>query len=478
MNPVAIIGGGITGLTAAFRLQQRGIPVTLYECAPRPGGVIQSVQQQGYLAESGPNTLLDTSPKIGSLIRDAGLEGRRLYSDPSAEKRYLVRRGRLLSLPGSGAGFLTSPLFSVTAKLRLMAEPFIRRAPADLEESVAEFVLRRIGREFLDYAINPFVAGVYAGDPARLSVTHAFPKLHALEQRYGSLLLGQIRGARARKQSGEVPKQEARKISFAGGLQELVDALALRLGGNLRLGTAVAAATRTREGWRLRLRPAGGPDTVGGPEKGADHSAVLYAGTAYALAGLSLTADRPIPLGVFGEIPYAPVSSLVLGFRREEVAHPLDGFGVLIPQVEGFRILGTLFSSSLFPHRAPPGHVTLTTYAGGARDPELAMLDTNALVEVVCRDLTRLLGLRGRPTWRHHVQFRRAIPQYEVGFGRFKQRMDEVEAQAPGFFLAGHFRNGISLGDSILAGHDAAERIDRSLPRPRDRAAQTEPVHS
>ncbi|MEC8972284.1 MAG: protoporphyrinogen oxidase, partial [Verrucomicrobiota bacterium] len=185
---MAIIGGGITGLTAAFRLQQRGIPAVLFEAADRVGGVIQTVREGGYLAECGPNTILETSPLIGELVADLGLGDRRIDTSESAENRYIVRNKRPVKLPASPLGFLASPLFSCRAKARLLAEPFVRRAPADAEESLAQFVRRRVGREFLEYAINPFVAGVYAGAPETLSVREAFPKLHALEQRYGSLI--------------------------------------------------------------------------------------------------------------------------------------------------------------------------------------------------------------------------------------------------------------------------------------------------
>ena len=452
MKSVGIIGCGITGLTAAFRLLQKNIPVTLYEAGLRVGGVIQSLSQDGYLAEFGPNTILETSPVIGSLIRDLGLDARRLYSDPHAKNRYLVRGGKLVALPDSPGAFLATPLFSMQAKLRLFVEPFIRRGRTDREESVAEFVLRRIGREFLDYAINPLVGGIYAGDPARLSVRHAFPKLLEVEREYGSLILGQILGARKRRRRAEVSKQDAKKISFDGGLQVVIDALQTRLGDAVRLGSAVTGVEQTPAGWTLTVRQ-------DGRETRHEHDAVLFAGTAYALAELPLNTARPIDLSPLAAIRYPPVASVVLGFRREDVAHPLDGFGVLVPQVEGFQILGTLFSSSLFPHRAPAGHVTLTTYVGGMRQPELASLDAESLVALVCKDLQRLLGVRGAPTFRHHVLFRRAIPQYEVGYGRFKDLMNEAEARAPGFFLAGNYRDGISLSDSIVAGHNAAERL-------------------
>jgi protoporphyrinogen/coproporphyrinogen III oxidase len=452
MDSVAVIGSGITGLTLAFRLRERGIPVVLYEASSRVGGVIESIQQDGYLAEFGPNTLLETSPKIGALVRDVGLESRRLYSDPAAANRYIVRGGRPVPLPGSPIEFLRTPLFSAAAKLRLAAEPFIPRSRPEIEESLAEFVLRRIGREFLEYAINPFVAGVYAGDPARLSVKQAFPKLHALEQRYGSLIKGQILGARERKRRAEVSKQNAPKVSFVNGLQELIGALQEKVAESLQLGRAVRALTRQRDGWTVSHVGPGGPQET-------THRAVVLCIPAYRIAELQLDAGPGLTLSPLGDVRYPPVTSVVLGFRREDVEHPLDGFGVLIPQIEGFRILGSIFSSSLFPHRAPPGHVTVTSYVGGTRSPELAALKSEEIVRLTCEDLGRILGVRGQPTFRHQVFYPKAIPQYEVGYGRFKEHMTTLETRAPGLFFAGHYRDGISLGDSIVSGHDQAGRV-------------------
>lgn len=452
MSSVAIIGAGITGLTAAFYLKRQGIPVTVYESSGRVGGVIQSLRRDGYLAEFGPNTILETSPKIGQLVKDAGLAQRRLDPDPTAEARYVVRYRRPIEMPGSPLGFLTTKLFSLRAKLGVLREPFVAPRRDGKEESIAEFVLRRLGKEFLDHAIDALVAGVYAGDPYKLSVPQAFPKLKQLEDRYGSLIKGQILGARERKRRGEVAKDRAAKLSFDLGLQVLPETLATALADSLRLNTRVTRATQTRSGWTLEL-------SESGEAVRAEHSTVLFCGTAYRLAELRLETADPIRLDGFSEIRYPPVASVVLGFRREDVEHSCRGFGMLIPRVEGFKILGTIFSSSLFPNRAPAGHLTLTSYVGGERFPELAGLPPEDLFALTCEDLRVLLGVRGKPTFQHSVYYPKAIPQYVVGYGRFRTMMSDIEARAPGFFLAGHYRDGISLSDSIVSGCNVADRV-------------------
>jgi len=457
MIPVAVVGAGITGLTAAFCLHRKGIPVTVYEAGNRVGGAIQSLRSNGFLAEFGPNTILETSPRIAELIREAGLSSRRLDPDPAASARYVVRYRRPIPMPSSPIGMLTTRLFSAKAKLAILKEPFVPPRTDGKEESVADFVLRRLGQEFLDHAIDALVAGVYAGDPRRLSVQQAFPKLAELEAKYGSLIKGQIFGARERKQRGEISKDRAPKFSFDEGLQVLPDTLRARLGDAVRLRASVQSARRLEDTWELQVLS---------HDRGIltqEHSAIIYAGTAFNLAKLKVTARVPVDLTPMSHVRYPPVASVVLGFRREDVAHPCCGFGMLIPRVEGFKILGTIFSSSLFPNRAPAGHVTLTSYVGGERYPELASLSPEELFALTIEDLRVLLGVRGKPSFQHSIHYPRAIPQYNLGYGLYRELLARTERAAPGLFFAGHYRDGISLSDSIVSGMKVADRVAEHL---------------
>lgn len=441
---VAVLGGGLTGLTAAWHLRQAGLAPIVFEKSARVGGAIGAQQSDGWLHELGPNSLLEGSPEVAAFIEEVGLGPRRIYASPAARQRYIVRGGRLVAMPTSPLGFVTTKLFSSQAKLALLGEPWRARGAADREESVADFVIRRLGREFLDYAINPFVGGVYAGDPAALSVRHAFPKLHAIEQEHGSL----IRGAIKRRNASGGPK--GRMFSFPNGLAELPQALARSLAGAVQLQTAVRAVRRTATGWAI--------DCVN-PKRSSTESvsAVVSALPADALASLAVEGvtgnDR---LALLREINHPPVVSVFTGYRRTDVGHPLDGFGALVPQVERGSILGTLFSSTLFPGRAPEGHVALTSFVGGTRQPELAGLNDEEILRVVQSELTRLAGVSATPVYTHLQRWPRAIPQYTLGYARFKNVMTEFEAAAPGFFIGGNARDGISLASCMESGRRLA----------------------
>lgn len=454
MSRVAVIGGGITGLTASYRLVEQGHEVTLFEAADRVGGVIQTIRRDGFLAECGPNTLLETSPKISQLLEDLDLEKRRLDSNPDSDARYILRDGEPTAIASSPLGFLTGRLFTWRAKLALLREPFVRASPSNVEESLAEFVKRRLGQEFLDYAINPFVAGIYAGDPNQLSVREGFPKIWELEQKYGSLIMGQICGARGRKREGAVSKDRAPKFSFDDGLQVLTDRLAESLGDRIRLASSVK-----------------GLDRLGGNKIGvkvADETepfdSVLLAMPAYRLAELEFP-DGERPLSELSGVIYPPVASVVLGFKKDQVAHSLAGFGTLNPEVEKVKTLGTIFSSSLFPGRAPEGFVTLTSYVGGMRSPDLAMRSSEEIVALTVEDLRAIYGIDGEPVFEQVFPYPKAIPQYGVGYGRFRDVMTHCEEAHPGIFVAGHCRDGISLADSIVSGAKIVERIGGYLDK-------------
>lgn len=440
----AIIGGGVAGLAAAFRLRQQGLDVTLFEAADRAGGVIRSVRKEGFLVDVGPNTLVPRAETLEQAIGQLNLEGDRVRASPAVSKRFVVRDGRPVPLPSSPPGLLRSPLFSPRAKLRLLREPFIRRGPED--ESLAAFVRRRLGREVLDYAVNPFVAGVFAGDPERLSARHAFPMLTALEAEHGSLLRGLI--ARRRRSSGP-PAPPMLPYSFREGMQTLPDTLAESLGDTLRLNAPVQGLRR--EGGRFILE-------IGGTsphEHTAD--AVVLAVPPHRLPAIHFEAG--VDLAPLLAVTYPPVAVLAVGFRQQDVAHPLDGFGMLVPAREPFRLLGCLFSSTLFPGRAPEGHVLLTCFLGGARYPEDALLSEAQQVARVTADLQLLLGVRGEPAFVHRQVWPRAIPQYELGYDAVLDTIASLEAAWPGLHLAGNYLSGISVGEAFASGYAAADRI-------------------
>ena len=360
---VLVLGAGISGLATAYGLLQRGATVEMFDAGPRAGGVIGTRHRNGALVERGPNSALDTSPLINELLDGLGIRDQRVEASAVAATRFIVRGGRLVALPTSPGAFLTTRAFSRAAKWKLVREPFVPAAPADAEESIGDFVRRRLGSEFLDYAIDPFVAGVYAGDPERISVRAAFPRLYALEQKYGSLIKGQILGARERRKSGEKAKNAAGSFSFRGGMQSLTDALAASVG---RIETSVTVR-------RIELGTDGNWTVAGA--RGGDP--VLRRARAIVLAVPAFEAAKllrelwPAATKGLNAIPYAAVASVATAYRRADVAHPLAGFGFLVPKKESRRILGSLFSSSMFDGRAPHGIVLLTTFVGGTRNPDL-----------------------------------------------------------------------------------------------------------
>lgn len=424
-----VVGGGISGLTTAFWLARGGMQVAVLEASARVGGAMETYVDGPWRFEMGPNTVVESHESVTRLIRECGLDEEKISALPSAKRRYLWKGDRLHTLPGGPPGLLKTSLFSKRAKLRLLREPFISRSESDTEETIAQFVRRRLGSEFLDFAVSPFVSGVYAGDPERLSVRWAVPRIHALEQDHGSL----IRGALAKRKG---PAPGGAMISFRDGLESLPHRLAERI-GDVRTGVACRRIVRTGTGFRA--------ETDAGP---VDARKIILAVPADAAARLLDEATAGASRA-FAEIPYAPVAVVALGYRREDVVHALDGFGFLVPRRQGLRILGCLFPSSIFPERAPDRHVALTVFVGGRTDPEIVERNNEDVLTVVEGDLQRALGIRGEPVYHIVRRWPRAIPQYEIGHGRFVELGEKIERDLPGLLLSGNYLRGVSVPDCI-----------------------------
>jgi oxygen-dependent protoporphyrinogen oxidase len=429
---ILVIGGGISGLATAFYLVRGGRRVVLLEASPRVSGSIETWTDGPWRFELGPNTVLENHESVTRLIREASLEGEKVTASPSSKRRFLWKAGQLHALPSGPMGFLRTPLFPASAKLRLLREPWIPRPAGDPEETIATFVRRRLGQAFLDYAVGPFVSGVYAGDPERLSVRYAVPRIASLERDHGSL----IRGALARRKG---PAPGGAMISFREGLDQLPRTLARRIGdmGDVRTGVACRRIIRTADGFRA--------ETDAGPVEARQ---VVLAVPADAAAQLLDEATEGRSRD-FAEIPYAAVALVSTGWRRGDIAHPLGGFGFLAPRKEGLHALGVLFPSEIFPGRAPEGHTVLTAFVGGRTEPEAAGWDDDRLMSAVLGELRQTVGVRGEPLIHTIRRWPRAIPQYEVGHGRFLDRAREIEAALPGLRIGGNFLHGVSVPDCI-----------------------------
>ena len=446
-----VIGAGISGLAAAHGLRQRAVACAILDAGADAGGVIGSRRRDGFLYERGPNSTLDTTPLIAALLHDLGIEDERVDASPLAATRYIVRGGTLVALPNSPGAFLATPAFTLAAKLRLLGEPFIAPTPAGVEESIAAFVRRRLGTEFLDYAIDPFVAGIYAGDPERISVMAAFPRLLALEQRYGSLIKGQILGARERREARAVAKNTAHSFSFRGGMQTLTNALATAV-APIEQRSSVLRIARDDEGCFVIEGMCDGR-----PLSRRARSVVLAVPASAAAAMIGDLA--PDAASALHDVEYAPIAVVASAYRRSDIAHSLAGFGFLVPKKEQRDILGCLFSSSMFEGRAPESAALLTTFSGGRRNPGIVATSDDSVAATVRRELAALLGAGGPPLWQEVVRWPRAIPQYDIGHLDRLRRVEAAEAALPGLFFCASYRGGVAVGDCIKNGSATAAQV-------------------
>jgi oxygen-dependent protoporphyrinogen oxidase len=448
---IVIIGAGISGLTTAYLLNKEGFDVTVLEKKKEAGGSIETVMEKGFLFDRGPNSALETTPLIGEIIEDLGLKDQLVYANKEANKRYILRSNQLYPLPMSPPAFIGTKLFSAKAKLRLFAEPFIGRSQDGYYQSIAEFVKRRLGKEFLDYAINPFVAGVYAGNPEDLSVKSAFPKLYELEEKYGGLIVGTIRSIQERKKRAEKSKSSAKMFSFKNGMQTFPNAIASYLGEKIIFFSEVKSIVKTAKGFSINYDNAGQKNSI-------ECNSVISTVPAYIASEIFKDWDERLA-NHLKEVYYPPVLVLYLAYRKEDIKQPLDGFGFLIPAKERKSFLGAIWSSIIFPNRTDENKATFTLFVGGARDPEIGNVDKDILINKVRKEFEQLMEISGEPVFQTYKYWSKAIPQYNIGYIEHEKYFDEFERNNPGITLSGNYRGGISVGDCIKSAGEVSRKI-------------------
>lgn len=446
---VLVVGGGVSGLATAWCLARRGISVEVWDRENRPGGKISSARQDGYVTERAASMVMNFSPQITRFLSESGVARHKVVC-ASAAKRYLIRDGRLESVPTTlGAALLKAP-FSRRGRARLMLEPFIPKGGHE-DETVGEFVRRRFGREFLEGAIDPFVAGTFASDPDRACARAVLPRLTALESRYGGIALGVI--AKKLLHANKTMPNEV--FSFAGGMGVLTEALAAAPEVGFKSGRQVARLTQTCNGWRVEAHSSDGDISCG-----ARH--VVLCTPARVAAQLTGRFDAELQELLTG-IEYAPLSIVHLGFSRSDIHHPLDGTGFLTPRREGLAINGCLWSSSLFPDRAPARKALLSCYLGGARNPAATALDDDQSIDAVLGSIALLLDIRGPVDMARIDRHREALPLYHDRYLARLREIDQRLAAHSGLHLEANYKGGVSVRDRILCAYRAAERIEAHL---------------
>jgi oxygen-dependent protoporphyrinogen oxidase len=448
-----VIGAGISGLTCAYRLRRSGVSVLLLESSSRAGGMIRSVlQDDGFLFELGPQSCMVDAP-LFALIEELGLAGNLLRANPRAP-RYVLHRGRLRAVPLGPGALIGTSLLSTRTKLRLIGEALGRTRPPKEDESVATFARRKFGDEILERIVAPMVSGIFAGDAERISVAAAFPTLRSSELKHGSIVRGALK---SRPAKGEM---RPTLCTFQEGMESLPAALAASLGDALWCDTQVQVvrvapsetfAPARGPRFQIEILRRGTPQTL-------TAGAVIVATPCDASAAILSTLDEPFA-ATFGRIEYAPVAVISTGYARKSVRNLLDGFGFLVPRGEGLHLLGTVWNSSLFPERAPVGHVSLASFAGGATDPELCSLPESEIAAQITKELAIILRISAPPVAVRVQKYSRALPQYNLGHSRIVESLEKLTASTPGLFLAGNYLAGPSVPACVAQATQTAEAV-------------------
>ena len=465
MPRIAIIGAGLSGLCTAYYLVDllsdagKEAEILLLEADGVPGGKMRTIRQDGFHMEWGPNGFLTNKPHGMELVKELGIEGRLARSSDLARKRFIFSGGTLHRLPETPPAFFRSKLLSLSGRIRILWEPFAAGPPRGVDESLGDFARRRLGPEALEKLIDPMVTGIFAGDPDKMSLRSCFPVIHDLEQAHGGLVRGMLSLRKERAKRGVKSEMSAGPggvlMSFDGGVQVLADTLAGRLADGLHLNVSVDRVERHGEAYVLSI-------SEGGVREKMVADVVVVATPAYAAARILSPLDEGLTEAL-ASIPYSPITVAALGYEKETLGNPLDGFGFLIPRGENRKILGALWDSSVFPNRAPEGKALLRVMVGGVREPALAELPEEQLLALVQNELAVIMGISGKPVLARTFFHDRGIPQYLVGHGKRLERIDGRLAHFPGLHLNSNAYRGIALNDCVLQSRLSAERITKTI---------------
>ena len=437
---ICILGGGLSGLSTAWKKKKEGHDITLIESGPQIGGVLQSEKKDGYLLDYSANTLSLRNQHTTDTLEKMGVLTHALDANPKANKRFIVRNQKLVALPLNFKSFISSPFLSFKGKLRMAMEPFLSKGNQDGLESVASFISRRLGQEALDYCGNPFISGIYASAPETLNLANAFPALYEMEQQHRSLFIGMLKSRGSKK-------TKTRLLSFPEGMQQLVFLIQNNLKPEEVLtNESVLSVTRLAKGWKVQSQnPAGNISEFVCDE-------VISTIPVDQISNISWENIKGREkFNDLTKVTYFPLSMVFLGMKKESIEHNLDGFGFLVPQKENLSILGTLFSSTLFENRAPKGNILLTTFVGGERMPDLALASEKQIYDAVERDLSKLLGMKNKPDFRHIKRWKKSIPLPDLKMRFRVQAANELSLLNPGLQFSGSAFSGVSLPNCIDA---------------------------
>jgi protoporphyrinogen/coproporphyrinogen III oxidase len=447
---VAIIGGGISGLSALHFLRRRlpsNVSIRLFEADSRLGGTIGSDRIDGYVCDWGPNGFLDRVPLTLQLVEELGLQDKLRPANPQADNRFIYRHGRLHAISASPIKFMTSSLLSLRGRLRVTMEPLIKPKRDDTDESVFDFAARRIGREAAEAMIDPMVSGIFGGAAKAVSLRSCFPVMEEMERDHGSLFRAMLAKKKTGKNAGPAGPS-GRLTSFDNGLYTIIERFHDLYADQIQKDSPVQRIIKTPQGYQI--------DFPGKPAE--TFAAVVLATPAYAAAQILHDTDPQLS-DLLDQIPYASLAVCCFGYSGDQRARELDGFGFLVPRNEGKRILGSIWTSSIFRDQAPDGQVLLRSMIGGYTDPAAVRLIDDELTTLVNGELTAILALQTRPTFVRIFRYEKGIPQFTLGHSDRLKQIDKRLHTLPGIYLASNAYSGIGLNDCVTRALETAENL-------------------